>query len=46
VIHACAVVRLCERFSCLPSQLREEGIEFLRMVDIEAQMTKATDTKR
>lgn len=28
------MVGLCERFSCLPSQLYEEDAELLRMIDI------------
>jgi hypothetical protein len=29
------VVRLCERFHCLPSQLMQEDAEFLRLILID-----------
>ena len=29
-------VRLCERFACLPSQLRAEDLRFLQAVAVEA----------
>lgn len=30
------IVRMCERFGCLPSALLAEDAEFLRMVKLEA----------
>lgn len=36
LIEAELIVRLCERFKCLPSQLLKEDVSFLRMIKIEA----------
>lgn len=35
------VLSLCERFGCLPSQLREEDVELLRLLKIVQLGTRA-----
>lgn len=35
-MEARLILGLCDRFSCLPSQVRAEGASVLRLVQIEA----------
>lgn len=34
-MEALTILRLCERFGCLPSQLYAEDAELMRMIEIE-----------
>jgi hypothetical protein len=35
VTEALFTLKLCDRFSCLPSQLEKESVELLRMIEME-----------
>jgi hypothetical protein len=39
-VDAQFILRLCERFGCLPSKLYEEDAELIKLLTIEAMGTK------